>query len=369
MIRVGRTLGLCALSLTAACSPAPLPAPVTQADAVADSAASDEASTLAPQAFAEAEKLLAEAHWLHDEGRHEESAAAGEEAISAYSRAFALARAARAQIRVEEAQKAQDEAAAHLAELDRLQNKVAADADAFEMRARVHLDTEEVKDVEGMTADRARARRLAARQLAAEARLLCIGALLLDSKASGVVGAQKEIETLETELSQGSVKDDLYPRGAEVRAQCLKHLTEARRPVAKQAPQSADSDRLLAALTETGKVFAFRDDRGIVVNLGKPLDDAGALTEESRGVLELLGGTAKAHPLFPVLVVAHSAKSGQNETTDKMGEAARAALTESGAKDVRVESVSDAQPLVHSRVRGADEKNERIEIVFVVPGR
>jgi hypothetical protein len=231
------------------------------------------------------------------------------------------------------------------------------------------LDTEEVEDVDQLTAERAKARRLAARQLSAEARLLCIATHLIDKNAKGLDAAQKEVETLEKELGFGSVKADLYPRAAKVRSQCLEHLTKARRPAVKAAPESAASDQLLTALTETGKLFAFRDDRGIVVNLGSPLDREGKLSEEARAALKIVGGTAKAHPDFPLLVVAHTAKSGQKDHGERLAAAAKEALTEAGAPAVAVESVENAQPVVSSRVQGAEQKNERIEVVFVTPAR
>lgn len=363
----GLSLLLCwALS---GCAAGPLPAPVSQADAVSDSKAASEAKEHAPQAFAAAEKLLAEAKWLHDQGRDEEAAAAGEEAIAAYSYAFALARAAEAEERLERAKKDKSDAAQEVAELDRLQSEVSSDADAFEMRARVHLDTEQVKDVTELTPERAMARRLAARQLHSEAKLLCIATQLLDPKAKGLTDSQETLAKLAGELSVGSVKTDLYPRAASARAKCLEHLTQARRPAIKKAPESADSDRLLTALTETAKVFAFRDDRGIVVNLGNPLDAEGALTEAATQILEILGGTAKAHPNFPLLIVAHTAKSGQKERSDKMIQMATEGLKQAGAPAISAEAVENTQPVVSHQVRGANEKNERLEVVFVVPGR
>jgi hypothetical protein len=351
------------------CAAAPLPAPVSQANAVSESKAASDAKVFAPQAHAAAEKLRAEAKWLHGEGRLDEAAAAGEQAIAAYNEAFALARAAQAEERIEAARKGKEAAAADLAELDRLQSQVAADADAFEMRARVHLDKEEVKDVESLTPERAKARRYAAKQLAAEGHLLCLASRLLDAEAIGLKEAQATITTLEKELGFGSVKDDLYPRAAAGRAACLKLLTSARRPAIKKAPESAASDRLFSSLTKTGAVFAFRDDRGIVVNLGSPVDKKGELKEATEKALTLLGGTSKAHPDFPLLLVAHTAKSTESKRAKKMTESALAALTAAGAKKVTTHAVLGAQPVVSASLRGAAEKNERLEVVFVVPGR
>ena len=61
-----------ALSLSA-CGQAPLAPSVTQADAVSESAAAQEAQSQAPQSYASAEKLRAEALFLHQEKRYEES--------------------------------------------------------------------------------------------------------------------------------------------------------------------------------------------------------------------------------------------------------------------------------------------------------
>ncbi len=352
-----------------ACSPAPLPPAVSQADAVSTSKAADDAEKFAPQAHAAAEKLRAEAKWLHSEGRLDEADAAGEQAIAAYNEAFALARTARAEERIEIARARRDAAAKELARLDQLHLEIAAEADEFEMRARVHLDKEAVADVDQLSPDRASARRTAAKYLAAEARLLCLAADLLSPNATGLDEAKKSTLEVDKDLSVGSINKDLYPRAAAVRSDCLEILTSARRKRTKEAPQAADSDRLLAALTETGQVFAFRDDRGIVVNIGKPVDSSGALSDQAAKILKLLAGTAKAHPDFPLLLVAHTARSAQEKEAEAMLAAARKALEDSGARPHSTQSILGAQPVVSSSLRGADEKNERLEIVFVVPGR
>lgn len=357
------------LVLPAACSPAPLPPKVAQADAVAGSKSAVDAETFAPQAHAAAEKLRAEAKWLHSEGRLDEAAAAGEQAIAAYNEAFALARAARAEERIQTAKAERDEAARELGRLDQLETEIAAEANEFEMRARIALDKEETKDVDQLTPDRAAARRTAAKHLAAEARLLCLSAEVLNKDAEGLKAAKDSAFEIDKELSVGSVAQDLYPRSAAARARCLETLTHTRRGAIKKAPQSAASDRLLASLTETGQVFAFRDDRGIVVNIGRPVGDQGRLSDSAEKILKLLAGTAKAHQDFPLLLVAHTARGGQENEAAAMLSAASAALTGAGAKVASVDQVLGAQPVVSASLRGAAEKNERLEVVFVVPGR
>ena len=351
------------------CTAAPLPPPVTQADAVAESGAAMEAKDLAPQAFAAAEKMRAEAGWLYDEGRLEEAGIAGEQAIAGYNEAFALARAAKASERMALAQAELDQAKLAVAQLDVLQGQIAADADAYEMRARVHLDKEEVKDVDAISPERAKARRLAAKQLAAEADTLCLATRLLDADAVNLDEAEKKISVLAKELSQGSMKDDLYPRATEVRADCLQRLTLVRRPETKKDPESAESDRLLKALSETGKLFAYRDDRGVVVNLPSPLSVQGSLSESATEALKILAGTAKAHPDFPVLLVIHTAKNGQEKRAEQISAAVQAALENGGVAKLTIQDVQDSQPAVSSRLQGSAEKNERVEVIFITPSR
>jgi hypothetical protein len=351
------------------CGRAQLPEPVTQADAVAESPAGKSARALAPQAFAAAEKIREEAKALHRDGRSDEAEAAGEQALAAYNEAFALARIAQAEERMLRAQAKRDEAAEKLATLDRLHSEIAAEADAFEMRARVHLDKEEVKDVQQLSPERAKARRIAAAQLSAEARLLCLAAHLLNKDAPGLKPAQTMAEQVHQEVSQGSLKDDLYPRSAAARSTCLEVLTATRRPAIKKSPESATSDRLFTALTKTEKLFAYRDDRGIVVNLAAPLDKTGKLTETAQEALSILGGTAKSHSDFPLMVVAHTAQNSQKDRAEQMLAAASAALQSAGAREVTGETVLAAQPVVSPSVSGAAEKNERLEIVFVSKGR
>src|SRR5690606_13453347 len=204
-------------------------------------------------------------------GRLAESTAAGEQALASYNEAFALAQVSQAEERVKEAQLEQAKVTAELSRLDQLQSQVEADAKAYEMQARVALDTEPVKDADQMTGARLEARRLAAKQLAAEAALLCLGAKLLQGNEQTLTPVQTALTTLNSELAVGSTKADLFPRATDLRARCLQQITLARRPLVQKAPQAAESDALLAAISATGNYMVYRDDRGIVVNLGEPL--------------------------------------------------------------------------------------------------
>ena len=358
--------------MTWGCARTPLPRTVAEAQAVSQSKAGQEAQELAPQAFSDAEKLKEEGLYLHDEGRNAEAKAAGEQAIAAYNEAFALSQLALAQERLERARSEKEKAAQELKRLDLLQSQVEADAKAFEMQARVVLDTEPVKDTDELSGARAEARRLAAKQLAAEAGLLCLGAELLDRGGEHLTTQQQSVVQLEQELNVGSVKTDLYPRAAEVRAACLKEITLARRPRAQKAPQSAASDELLAAISKAGKYMVYRDDRGVVVNLGQPLvGQAGnyALSDFTKEALQFLGATAKTHSDYPLLVVVHTKSRSDSQRSQAMEKLAAEVLTEASGRAPVVRSVGNAQPVVLSNMGQASEKNERVEVVFVVPGR
>lgn len=356
----------------AACGGHATPVPVSQAQAVSKSKAAEQAKEFAPQAFGAAEKLRAESEYLHTEGRLSEAEAAGAQALVAYNEAFALAQLSIAQERLENAQKNEATATRELSHLDGLQTLIAKDAETFETQARVTLDTETVKDAEKISPARAEARRLAAKQLTAEAALLCLGARLLKAESTTLDSASAEVGTLERELTTGSMKQDLYPRSSDLRATCLKELTMARRRTVEKEPQSAESDMLLTALSSAGKYMVYRDDRGVVVNVGQPLSsnapDA-ALSKAAKEALGFVGGTSKKHASFPLLVVVHTRKSGEDKRAERMGQLAQEALLAAGAPAVHVKSVGSAQPVVQASMPSAVEKNERIELIFVAPGR
>jgi hypothetical protein len=345
-----------------------MPEPVSQAQAVSHSKAATQAQEYAPQAFDAAERLKEEGEALHAQHRQSESEAAGAQALAAYNEAFALSQIAIAKERLKQAQLNQEEAHQRLSQLDALQTQVSKDAEGFELQVRVALDMEAVKDVDKLTPGRAEARRLAAKQLTAEAALLCLGAKLLRVQSDTLDAATSQVTVLEKELGVGSIKTDLYPRSADARASCLKELTLARRKVAEVAPQSAQSDMLLASLSSVGKYMVFRDDRGVVVNIGQPLS-ADALSPDAQRAMQVLGGTAKNYPDFPLLLVVHTKKSGEEKRAERLGQLAKEALLAAGAPAVHVKSVGSAQPVVLASQSQAAEKNERIEVIFVVPGR
>jgi len=190
---------------------------------------------------------------------------------------------------------------------------------------------------------------------------------LLAPDTRTLVTAEREVELLYNQLSAGSVEKDVFPRASKARAACLKELTEVRRPATKKAPEAGTSDKLLTALTETNQLFAFRDDRGVVVNLLQPVDTRGVLTAKAEPIISLLGKIATAHASFPLLVVVHTAKKGQEKDAEKVALAVVTALRQAGAPEPIVQHAGAAEPLVDRRVARAEEQNARVEIVFVTP--
>lgn len=351
------------------CASNPRPRVLGQAEAAAESPAAREARELAPQAHAQAEKLRKDADAAHARGDFSAAQILGEHSLAAYEHAFVLARYSKAEQRLAQAEQAKSQALAELTRLDEQQLRLAAEADALELKIKVTVDKEPIGSMPAASPERVRARKEAARALASEARLLCLATELLEPKREGLEAAKESVGTLESELQQGSNKDTLFPRATEARARCLKLLTLARRPATQSAPEAAVTDRLFVELTETQKFFAFRDDRGIVVSLRGLVSPEGKLTEDGSEHLALLGRTAKANPSFPLLVVHHSAKEAEEKTAGARIDLVAQALRDAGAPQVSTHSAGTARPVADGRLPEAAARNARVEIVFVSPAR
>ncbi len=353
----------------------PRPRVLGEAEAAAESPASKESAQFAPQAHANAEKLRHAADAAQAQGDFSGAQILGEHSIAAYQRAFVLARYVKAEQRLADAEAAQAKIKQRLTELEEQQQRLSAEADGLELRIKVTLDKEPLEKMPEASPERVQARLQAARALASEARLLCLATELLAPAQPSLGKARENLAKLELDLSQGAKKDDVFPRATTARSACLTELTLARRPVTAKAPEAGVTDRLLVELTETQKLFAFRDDRGVVVSLRGLVDAQGVPTKEGAALLELLGRTAKAHPDFPLLVVVHTAgggtakDKGQDKTAAAQAKGVTSALEKAGASVVRSDVAGSAQPVADTRLPGAAERNARIEVVFVSPAR
>jgi hypothetical protein len=424
-----RALGLAvAWTSLAACAPIPQPRVVVEADRVATAQASLEAKTLAPSAFAHAEKLRLEAHAAleHDRAAHAQIIA--EEAIAAYEEASALARVARAQRGEQQALSEADRQGRELAELEAELTRAKADADALEARLKTTRDAEPITPSGPASGAREEARREAARAMAVQAKLLCTSARLLGapvaappaptqpSKGAAPSGdaakngappkadaskadaskadapkvadapqdptspqvlardlgaAEADLDKLTAALAgTGPTPVDLATRA---RASCLSVLTRVRRVAADPRKAPGASDALLAELSayasRQGQAMSpGRDERGVSVSIERPFDGDG-LSSGATAKLAELDRVAAAHPDFAVAVLLHSDKPVA--TSEQARWKTRAEKVASALKSVPRGRLStlvagNGSPLVDPR--GKDKaRNLRLEIVFVSP--
>jgi outer membrane protein OmpA-like peptidoglycan-associated protein len=366
------------LFLAAACAPVPKPSVLAELDRIHDGAAAAEAKTYAPDAFARAEKLRGESTAAFDAGDNAGAQLLAERAIAAYSRALALSRIARAQETQKTAESALAKSDAELAALDADQARVGADADALELKVKVTRDAQPIQPSGKADPEREKARLLAARALAMQARLLCGGARLLaatagtDAKlAAQVDEAEAALAKVEGELA-GTPAATPIDGATRARAGCLAALTAIRRAGAPVSRAPGQGDALLAEISAIGKFEPARDDRGVAVALRGVFAGGGdKLTPAGEAKLAELGKIAAAHTAFPIVVVLHTDKSlsDKEEAAQRpKAEAALAALKKAAGQAVRAQAfvAGNRAPLVDPG--GPDKaRNARLEIVFVTP--
>lgn len=329
------------------------PSSLADARAASETPSAKEASTLAPQSFAEAERLRKAAEEADAKGDTASAQFLGEEAIAAYSRAFVHARAVRAERALEIAKTEQSKAEEELGRLQGEQERAATDVAALELRAKALRDAPSPGAVEPADPARERARRDSARALLADASMLCAAARLVGATDATLKEPTDALKAVAADLDKSPVPVD---RALSSRAACLAALSHARRDA---GPSSDLGQTLLEELGREGSVSPVRDDRGVVVSLGAAFDGA-EVSKGARTKLELLAKVAKAHPSMPVLVVLHEGARTDDKTIERRDAAVRAAL---GVTKVDVVRAGTARPIADPR-RGK-AANDRIEVVFV----
>ncbi|MBI5534938.1 MAG: hypothetical protein HY898_19580 [Deltaproteobacteria bacterium] len=369
MSRARSALALLSLAISVAsiaCVAPPRPPVLADAERASHSPASAEAAKLVPQAFSRAEQLRSQADEAFARGEISAATILAERALAAYEHAAVLAEIARA-IKVTEAarqqlMKSEDE----LRALDAEQARLAADAEALEVRIKVLKDAEPVAGAGRADPAREAARLSAARAIILDARLLCVSARLVDAKAAGMDEAEADVQKLETSLASAP-KPAPIDDARRLRARCLALLTAARR-AASSAASSGASDVVLSDLSSKLSLAPYRDDRGVVVAVpGELVTKPG---DRSKAAISAVAGVANAHPEFPLLLVSHAREPGAaadlaraRANADALGKM----LTAAGVKAdrIRAEQAGAAQPVGSS---SKTNTSERIEIVFVSPG-
>ena len=351
------------LLLSVACAAAPpRPRVLSEVDSTRTSAAVLDAEQRAPQAYAKAEDLRRRAEESHPKDPAGAQILA-EQALVAYERAVIQARLVRAEARRGEAEVRVGRADAELSALQKQEQTVRAETDDLELRARVLEDALPLAQNGPATKEREQARLEAARALGLQARLLCASARLLEPTRPALAQLATELNTFADRLGKkGPAPIDDATR---LRSRCLSELTEVRRPKTLAEPARGSGDTLLAELSNA-RYSPARDDRGVVVTLRGVFAKGATVAQPAEATLQALGRVASAHPEFPILVVLHSARAqapGQKEQLD----AVVAGLKAAGARQIAAELAGNAAPLVDPSRPSAEERNDRVEVVFVGP--
>jgi hypothetical protein len=348
----------------ASCTSAPKPRIFSQVDSTRASPATQQAARWAPQAYARAEQLRARAEQALELGDRASAQVLGEHALAAYYRAFTLTRRVKAEHDLASAKQRLAAVQLELSSLDEQQRRLSAEADDLEMRVKVARDAQPLAASPPASAEREQARYQAAIALATQARLLCTATRLLDDKRPSIAEHLTELEALDAALARraGAAPIDEAVR---LRSSCLRELSDVRRRIAGN--DSGVADALLAELGKQGDLFPFRDDRGVVVTLRGLFATSDQLSPAAEERVAVLGRVAKAHPTFPVLVVIHSARAAAKAADERRGQVVAAALRKAGAARVDVRTAGSSLPVTEPKQRGAADRNERVEIIFVSP--
>ncbi len=362
---MNRWLSLVACSgLVAACAPTPRPEIMREVDAARASAAVQAAAKSAPQAYADAELRRGHAEQAFADDHSASAQILSEQALAAYTRATVQARLVRAQAALADEQARLGKATAAQADLDAQQQRFSLEAEALETRLKVARDAEPLP-VSGAASsvEREQARLAAAKALLSQAKLLCMSARLLEPNRESVGPLLGKVDDLSGKLRTPPAPID---DAVAVRSSCLKELTLTRRPATQKNPAGGVSDALLSELS-AASLLPFRDDRGVVVTLRALFNAKDQLSSDATTQLDTLGKVAKAHPEFPLLAVVHIAR-GTTSTRDAAQAAAIAdALRKSGAPHVAAETAGASLPVLDPARPGANERNARVEVVFVSP--
>jgi hypothetical protein len=328
----------------------------------------DAAAKLAPEPFAKAELERADARKASHDGDEVSASLYAGQAIASYTDALVLARLARATIE-------NDRASSDLARDEARANKLAAERgdaehEAEELEKKLTIAREMLTPSLSGRADPAReaARLVAARTLAAQARLLCGAARLVSPSLDGLDALDKEVDQLDRGLKDTGKRADI-DAAARTRAACLGLLTRARRTSA--ASPQAEPDTLLSELSASGQFEPSRDERGVVIVMRDAFKGT-SLTARASTALAELGRVASSHPSFAVQIVVHDATAPTAEEAaadNQRGQAAALAIVAGGASaaHVKAETAGSRFPIVDPGDAAHRARNARLEVVFVSP--
>lgn len=345
------------------CSQPTRPAVLSELDAVRQTPAVAEAAPFAPQSNAQAEQFRATAEREWQEGHTASAQIAAERALAAYERTRTLARIVRTERDLASAQLQLKESKDELARLEARQKQAAAEEADLELQLKVERDAEQLASPTPSNPAREAARREVARALSAQGRLLCASARLLAAPAEAIDDKFKALDALDGQLAKEHVPAPIDV-ATKLRADCLHEIVEVRRPKIASNPQGTAGDELFVKLS-AAELAPSRDDRGIAVTFQDAFA-GGTLSTKGRADLKKLEPIVKEQASMPILVVVHGANSNAARD-DARGREATSALRQMGASKIEARGAGDRLPLLEHGAPGAARRNERLEVVFVIP--
>jgi hypothetical protein len=351
-----------AVALSAACATPPRPAVLSQVDAARQTSATLEAAQFAPQSYAQAElhRNAAERDWK--DGRVASSQIAAERALAGYEQTQAAARIARGERQLAEAQQQGAESQKALAQLQAQLKQVTAEQTDLDTQVKIEQDAEALAPPKPASPEREAARRDTARALSTQARLLCAAARLLSAPSETLNQKFAGLDALDAQVRQGRVPAPV-DTAIRLRADCLHELTLVRRPLVAEQPQATNGDELFVKLS-SAHLMPSRDERGIAVTYHDAFA-ANGLAPATLAAMRELGSIMKQHPDLPVLVVVHAGTTNLSRD-EARAKAATEALKQLGVVKTESHVVGDNLPLLDRHKPGADARNERLEVVFVL---
>jgi flagellar motor protein MotB len=284
-----------------------------------------------------------------------------EQAEATYLRTVALARAATAQAALDEATTLARRSEDQRRDISVERQRSDDEASALEKRVLVERELQAPPPSGPASPQREAARAVAARALATEGRLLCGAARLLGAKSDELDGAEKEAKTLDERLERSKGPSPI-DAAARFRATCLRALTLARRNAPDKV--SGQADTLLAKLSEA-HWSPTRDERGVVVTLRGPFVQSDQLHAGFKEKLRDLGKLGKEGGNTSLQLVLHQGSRDGNPVPK--AEALLAFLVEGGwdRQRLSVENAGTRLPLVDHPAGVTDDRNGRVDVVFV----
>lgn len=374
------TLSGLAITLTlCACGSAIRVAALDDMERMRVGASAAEGAALAPDIYARGERERDLARAEHAGGDDVAAALHAEHAMAEYTHAIVASRIARAASELDAAQQAADDATTQQTALEATRARFESEAADLEARARLARERLLPAASAPGSLEREAARRVAARSLVVEARILCAAAGLVramldgdagppldDDWATAFAASTEGARALEVRLDQAPSGPTPIDDAASARTRCLDLLSRARR--ASEPSQTGQTDALLAELSASGGWEPTRDERGVAVALRGAYRGA-ELTDQAKAKMAELGRVSAAHSWFGVLVVVHDATqpAPKDDTDSRRADTAVQALVAAGAPSGRVVSqlAGARAPIADPADARERQRNERVEIVFV----